>query len=358
MEAEAERGGNDDEGAPAWVMTFADLMSLLMCFFVLLLSFSEMEALKFKQIAGSMREAFGVQKEIKVKEPPKGTRIIAKEFSPGRPVPTPLNQVRQHTTNDKKRNLWVPDANTDRVKADVKRPSDNSFGPQSEPQPNRAAKVTTPQNQTMQSASDQSHELDDRQKAQAIADRRLERETLRDRMRIEAALEEEINKGMIEVAHAGKKVIIRIREKGSFPSGSAELIELFYPVLIKISDVLQATAGQIVVAGHTDNRPIKTKRFRSNWELAASRAVTVAHELLVFSGLPPRRFRVEGYADTQPVDDNKKSMGRARNRRVEVTIVKGKDTEGGTLEVSQETAAETMSASQSTGAATAVAPGT
>jgi len=87
-------------GSPAWMATFADLMSLLMCFFVLLLSFSEMDVLKFKQLAGSMREAFGVQTQIKVEDIPKGTSIIAQEFSPGRPEPTPLNEVRQMTINN------------------------------------------------------------------------------------------------------------------------------------------------------------------------------------------------------------------------------------------------------------------
>jgi len=87
-------------GLPAWLATFGDLMSLLMCFFVLLLSFSEMDVLKFKQLAGSMREAFGVQNQIKVEDVPKGTSIIAQEFSPGRPEPTPLNEVRQMTINN------------------------------------------------------------------------------------------------------------------------------------------------------------------------------------------------------------------------------------------------------------------
>ena len=70
-------------GLPAWMGTFADLMSLLMCFFVLLLSFSEMDVLKFKQIAGSMKFAFGVQNKIEVKDIPKGTSVIAQEFRPG-----------------------------------------------------------------------------------------------------------------------------------------------------------------------------------------------------------------------------------------------------------------------------------
>jgi len=72
-------------GIPAWVLTFADLMSLLMCFFVLLLSFAEMDVIKYKQIAGSMKNAFGVQRDVKAYEPPKGVSIIAREFSPAPP---------------------------------------------------------------------------------------------------------------------------------------------------------------------------------------------------------------------------------------------------------------------------------
>lgn len=84
-------------GLPGYFGTFADLMSLLMCFFVLLLSFSEMDVLKYKQIAGSMEYAFGVQNKIEVKDIPKGTSVIAMEFRPGRPEPTPIENIQQQT---------------------------------------------------------------------------------------------------------------------------------------------------------------------------------------------------------------------------------------------------------------------
>ena len=80
-------------------MTFADLMTLLMCFFVLLLAFSEMDIMKFKQLSGSMKNAFGVQTEIEVKSIPKGTSLIAQEFSPGKPEKTALNEIRQFTVD-------------------------------------------------------------------------------------------------------------------------------------------------------------------------------------------------------------------------------------------------------------------
>jgi chemotaxis protein MotB len=85
------------EGLPAWMGTVADLMSLLMCFFILLLSLSEMDVLKFKQIAGSMEYTFGVQSTIKVKDIPKSTSVIAQELRPGRPDPTPIELTRQQT---------------------------------------------------------------------------------------------------------------------------------------------------------------------------------------------------------------------------------------------------------------------
>jgi len=93
------------EGLPAWMGIFADLMALLMCFFVLLLSFSEMDVLKFKQIAGSMEYAFGVQSILKVKDIPKGTSVIAQEFTAGKADPTPIEVIIQKTTEMTKAKL-------------------------------------------------------------------------------------------------------------------------------------------------------------------------------------------------------------------------------------------------------------
>jgi chemotaxis protein MotB len=249
-------------GAPAWVLTFADLMSLLLAFFVLLFSFSEIDNLKYKQIAGSMRDAFGVQREVKVKEPPKGINIVAREFSPGRTRTTPLNEVRQSTTNEALRYPVLE-----------KRP------------PERDAAVA------------------------------------QEGERIRKAMAVEIEQGSIDVDVQHRKIVIRIREKGSFPSGSAELLEPFRPVIQRMSEALRETKGEIAVAGYTDNIPIATLRFRSNWDLSASRAVTVLHELIDASGLPPARFQVQGYADTKPLAPNDTVEGRASNRRVEVTLV-------------------------------------
>ncbi len=82
----------------------------------------------------------------------------------------------------------------------------------------------------------------------------------------------------------------------------------------------ETSTGIIVVSGHTDNIPIKTYRFRSNWELSSSRAVSVIHELVKTSALRDKKFKIAAYAETQPVDSNETSVGRSKNRRVEIMM--------------------------------------
>ncbi|MFC6670188.1 flagellar motor protein MotB [Marinobacterium aestuariivivens] len=285
MEDEDEKGCKCPPGLPAWMATFADLMSLLMCFFVLLLSFSEMDVLKFKQLAGSMREAFGVQNQIKVDDIPKGTSVIAQEFSPGRPEPTPLNEVRQMTVNN--------DLNTLDIRS-------------REGEQNTRDAV--------------------REDIEALMEL-LEQEAEQEAVEFAMALSKEIGEGAVEVETDGSRIIIRVKEKGSFDSGSAELKFDSIPVIAKIRDVLLGVKGKVEVQGHSDNVPYGGTRFESNWDLSAARALAVAHELFSDPRMDQSRFTVSGLADTHALVPNNTSANRARNRRVEIVIQKGRDQE-------------------------------
>lgn len=276
-----------EPGLPAWLATFADLMALLMCFFVLLLSFSEMDVLKFKQLAGSMREAFGVQNQIKVEDIPKGTSIIAQEFSPGRPEPTPLNEVRQMTVNN---NLNTLDIRSKVGEADTKDKNAGEF-------------------------EEKIQEELEKQKQEA------EQEAVE----FVSALSQEIGQGSVEVETDGRKIIIRVKEKGSFTSGSAEMKFEYIPVIAKIRDMLLRVRGKVTIEGHTDNIPYSGRRFESNWDLSAARALAVAHELFSDPRMDQKRFTVSGMASAKPLVPNNTRTNRARNRRVEIIIQKGKD---------------------------------
>lgn len=275
----------ESKGTPAWVMTFADLMTLLMCFFVLLLSFSEMDVVKFKQLSGSMKDAFGVQTEIQARTIPKGTSVIAREFSPGRPDPTAMNSIRQFTIDSSKNSL---DALSEEMK-----------------------------------------ELEEARKHAK---------------RIRTALNSEIEKGSVAVQVEGSTVIIHVLEKASFLSGDADVRATFVPVLHKIAGLIGSENGTVTVAGHTDNIPIANARYRSNWELSTSRAVSVAHELLSAATLDQSRFVVSGYSDTRPVTDNDTAEHRASNRRVEISISRG-----GEKDIHQYTASSEILASSNPG---------
>ena len=92
------------KGAPAWMATFADMATLLMAFFVLILSFAEFNVPKFKQISGSLKNAFGIQRVVPVVEQPRGTTVLALNFSPS-PDPSVTKNMTQQSTNTEQKNL-------------------------------------------------------------------------------------------------------------------------------------------------------------------------------------------------------------------------------------------------------------
>lgn len=302
------------EGLPAYMGTFADLMALLMCFFVLLLSFAEMDVLKFKQIAGSMKVAFGVQNKVHVRDIPKGTSIIAKEFSPGKPQPTVIEAVMQQTIDVTRETLDFDEAEEEENEGKGKDEKEGEGpGIDKAEAKEKASDEPKPSNEEIlkqvQAAKDAAAKA--AEDAEALA------------QEIAGKMSKEILEGQVELLAKGAYVVIRIREKGSFGSASDTIERKFLPVINKIEGILVETDGEIRVAGHTDSLPINDEYFRSNWELSGGRAASVTRELLKSGKLKKDRFVINGYADTKPIADNSTSEGRSTNRRVEVIIVQG-----------------------------------
>lgn len=123
----------------------------------------------------------------------------------------------------------------------------------------------------------------------------------------------------IEIIHKEGALDIQLSEKVLFSSGEASFNSRAAAVLRPLLDVLKDTDYTITVEGHTDNIPIYTERFPSNWELSSSRATSVVR-YLIKEGIDPGRLKAVGYADTQPITDNNSAEGRARNRRVTLVI--------------------------------------
>lgn len=272
--------------------TFADLMSLLMCFFVLLLSFSEMDVEKFKQIAGSMAFAFGVQNQVQVEDIPKGTSVIAMEFSPGETTQSPIETIQQVTDQNLEQSLRVGQGTSE---------GDRS-------------------GDIMEELSDEQMQEQLQKKIAALLG-----ETEADAEKLKDMLQDEVQTGKVDVESDGRTITVRIREQGSFPSGSAELAASFVPVMQRIRDALIEIPGTVSVEGHTDDVPTRGGRYESNWGLSSSRALSVTHELLRDDLLDDSRMMVVGFADTKPFTSNETPDGRASNRRVEIVIRQGID---------------------------------
>lgn len=271
----------DDKPSQGWLVTFSDLLSLLLCFFVVLLSIADFDPIKYKQIQSNMINAFGVQREIPLEDIPKGTSVVATHFQPGIPEETPVETIQQITREQERDSLRLgePDAERERER-------------------------------DMREAVETLDEM-----MQLVRDTEIDADMLRKLLRAE------IEAGQIDVESEERTILIRIREKGSFASGSAYLNNDFVKVIDKIGSAIGQIEGRVFVEGHTDSIPINSFAYPSNWDLAVSRAASVTRRLVrPQTGINPRRVTASGFAATRPQAVNTTAEGRARNRRVEIII--------------------------------------
>jgi len=368
-------------GAPAWMATFADMATLLMAFFVLILSFAEMNVPKYKQISGSLKSAFGVQRLVPVVEPPKAQSLIAQEFSPAVAKPTPQQTVKQDTTDEMKREVEPQTENKtedfrnnedvraveqilsqeiaegqvevkvedEKIVVELTSPASSGGEGDADDGQQQAgvidqeaveifAKVAEAQAQVESEVvvRDPS-QADQSMQGQAEGDQatagvsgdaeggQSDQQNQDDQLeRIRMELAEDIEKGLAEVEREGDKIIVRLAEQGSFRSGFADLQPGFLPLLDRVGGAVAQTDGTVSIEGHTDNVPIAfSERFQSNWDLSAARSAAVADYLLGNTELQQGRVTVSGFADTKPLDTNDTAEGRARNRRIEIVVDEG-----------------------------------
>lgn len=134
-------------------------------------------------------------------------------------------------------------------------------------------------------------------------------------------LQEQIDNDEIEIRANDEWIEVNIKASVLFPSGSAGLVEEASPILEKVAGILVGKPNPIHVEGYTDNVPIETSRFPSNWELSAGRAASVVR-LFELLNLKPDRMAAVGYGEYHPVADNDTDEGRSKNRRIALVISK------------------------------------
>lgn len=137
--------------------------------------------------------------------------------------------------------------------------------------------------------------------------------------RLAALLDADIKAGLVQVNDLADRSVVVIKGDGLFGPGSAEVSGELRPLVLRIGEALQRLKGTVLVTGHTDNQPIRSLRFPSNWHLSQARAE--AFRNLLSERVEIGRLRAEGRADAESVADNATPAGRAKNRRVEVTLM-------------------------------------
>ena len=134
-------------------------------------------------------------------------------------------------------------------------------------------------------------------------------------------LEPEIKEGLVTVDENAQRILVRITGDGMFESGSDKLDPKYLSIMTRVGKAMETEPGTAVLTGHTDNVPIKTLRFPSNFELSVARAESVA-KIVIAQMTDPSRVTAEGRGEAEPIADNKTAEGRRQNRRIELIVMK------------------------------------
>ncbi len=367
-------------GAPAWMATFADMATLLMAFFVLILSFAEFNVPKFKQISGSLKNAFGVQRVVPVMEPPKGTTVLSLNFSPS-PDPALIKEITQQTTETLKPEVETKveqgegaeggqaggegdgagktletaelaaqlQSAIDRGDVEIESIGENvvvNFKSDTDENLPQMLQETLDAIEEVKQATGKADQeilfggLEEKLEKLALAAQRSAENTQTSdsdidgaqqqekeqkaelaEQALQVALKQEIDQGLVAVERIDDKVIVTVGSGGAFPSGSAELTDEAKQIMSQIATVSADGTSMIDVSGHTDNVPlIFGSRFRDNWDLAAARASSVVQSIEATALVTADRMQAVSFGESQPIEPNDTAAGRAKNRRIEIVI--------------------------------------
>lgn len=259
----------------AWAIPYADLMTLLLAFFVVMYAISSINEGKYRVVADSLTAAFG-----------------------GAPRTINPIQVGNHQ---------LQGADWDRPSPIQSGAKQGPTAPSPAPDPTLLPSMTS-QMRTAVSLRDKDH-LD-----------RAQRQLSNLRVQLGRTLEPLIKQNLISVRRNELWIEVEIHSDILFPTGSATLDQSARQILTKLADVLRKAPNGVRVEGYTDNQPIHTAQFPSNWELSAARAASVVH-LFADEGMSPSQLAMVGYGEFRPRADNSTEAGRNANRRVVLIIL-------------------------------------
>jgi chemotaxis protein MotB len=286
----------EHENHERWAIPYGDLLTLLLAFFVVMYSISSVNAGKYRVLSDSLYAAFrGQPRTIQPIE------VGHKRVGSGADIR--MSIVQQTTLRGQPRALLAA------VPLDISSPIPNAPERDDMPPPGSESGV--------RAATGMAQPADNAHAAQSRAAAIMLKKVANDVVKAMATL---VKKKLVVVSRKQYWIEVEIRTDILFPSGSARLAPNAVDIIRRLAAVLARFPNPIRVEGFTDNVPIRTVQFFSNWELSAARAASVVH---VFSdrGVAPGRLAVVGFGDQHPVASNRTVQGRNANRRVTVVIL-------------------------------------
>ena len=275
--ARKKREDSPPPGSPAWMSTYGDMVTLLLCFFVLLYSMSTIDAAKFDALAASFSQTFSIFTA--------GSTAIGDGVLISNGV-SQLNELSEYfnTTGQ----TADSDENTDQLDKENTE-ADKEW-----------SNISSAEEFLEQAGLQESEELAEK---------------------IEEAIQENNMADVVDIQFTAQYVELTLKGALLFDSGSATLKENILPTIDKVGLILQRYAtGTVEIEGHTDNIPISGGRYASNDELSSARALSVFNYLIDTTNLNPAYIKHSGRGEYAPIADNSTPEGRAKNRRVEIRI--------------------------------------
>jgi chemotaxis protein MotB len=269
-----EQKHEEHQNHEAWAIPYADLITLLLAFFVVMYAISSVNEGKYRVLSDAMVSAFNGAPNAK-SAPPPPKEGAATGAAPAGAINLPITGA-----------------------------------------PPRSALPPVSSNSTQDAKNPAHGELEAASQAQRAAAAALDQVA----QNVEHAMHDLVAKNLVAVRRGDSSVEVEIRTDILFPSGSATLAPGAIDILTRLAESLRSVPNPIRVEGHTDDRPISTRAFPSNWELSAARASSVVH-LFSSREIEPARLAVIGLGEYRPVKSNVTSEGRNANRRVVIVIL-------------------------------------
>jgi len=303
----------EHENEERWLISYADFITLLMALFIVLYSMSSVDAAKFQKLAVSLSGEFSVASRSPIDLP----SLPGREGDTLAPYLKKLDRTPAAATSEpgKKPSPETPVAGKD------------AFGEESST--SKAAGAESKTAARADAGKKEPGESEIKEALAVVAADRERRQTLEQvKADIEALLKREglDDDVAVSISSSGRTLNVRLPDFLLFGIGSAELAPESRNVLYRMSTIISAAGQAVRIEGHTDDVPIRSGRFESNWDLSTARATRVLVYLQALGDIPADRLSAAGYGEHRPIGDNSTPEGRAKNRRVEFVITADEDT--------------------------------